>query len=135
MAYDIPRYFSWDFKGPDIVGAYADNRDVFDIIIPANREVEIQNMFCFIRAISTDNTHSVELTDDSTNVLAQVFLGTTGFVAAKAAGALFSAADLVFPVKLAPQSTSLPSSLRLRTNNTLSVTADFTIQVGVSGLC
>ena len=131
MAYaDKPKTFSFDMKTADMAAAPGDNVDLFSIVIPANREVEIQGMNASVR-LASDGADFIELVKDDNTVICKVALQTTGL---KAAVNSDGSTATTFPQRVAPQSTSALSSLKFRTDGALDATTDVTVQVDISGL-
>lgn len=131
MAYaDKPKVFSYNTNTADSAGAIADNTDVFNIIIPANREIEIQGLNAAVRAAS-DGADFIELVKDDNTVLCKVALQTTGLKSAVLADGTTAA---TFPIRVPPQSTSALSSLKLRSDGATDTSTDVTVQVLISGL-
>jgi len=131
MAYaDKPKVFSFNVNTADSVGAIADNTDLFNIIIPANRQIEIQAVHGAVRAAS-DGADFIELVKDDNTVLCKIPLQTTGL---KSAVNSDGSTATTFPIRVTPQSTTALSSLKLRTDGATDTSTDVTIQVTVSGL-
>jgi hypothetical protein len=117
MAYtDKPAIFSFNLNTADSAAVVADDADVFGIVIPANREIEIQGMNADVRAAS-DGADFIELVNEANTVLCKVALQTTG---------LKSAVE-------SDGSTAL-SKLKLRFGGASDATTDVTVQVRISGL-
>lgn len=131
MAYpDKPKAFSFNVSTADSAALIADNTDVFNIIIPAGREIEVQAMNAAVRAAS-DGADFIELVLDDNTVLCKIALQTTGLKSAVAADGTTAS---TFPIRVAPQSTTALSSLKLRTDGATDTSTDVTVQVTVSGL-
>lgn len=131
MSYaDKPKSFSFNVNTADSAALIADNTDIFNIIIPANREIEIQGMTAAVRqASSTDDF--IELVKDDNTVLCKIPLVATGLVSAVAADGTTAS---TFPIRVAFQSATALSSLKLRTDGATDVTTEVTVQVEISGL-
>lgn len=130
MSYaDQSRIFSFDIKTADMAGAIANDTDLFSILIPAGREVEVQGMYAHVRAAS-DGADFIELVKEDNTVICKVPLQNTGKVEAVDG----SGADISFPQRVAPQSSSALSLLKLRSDGATDATTDATIQVHISGL-
>lgn len=124
--------FSYLLKTADMAGAPGDNDDLKVFMIPAGREIEIQGFMGYVTAASDTNTDSIELVDESDNVLCQLVIGSTGKVSAKTAASQSTAQT--FPIRLAPQSTSAVSLLKLKANGAMDATTTVDIQLHISGL-
>lgn len=123
--------FTFDIKTADMAGAPADNTDLFSILVPKGLEVEIQGFAAHVRLASDDLTDSIELVKEDNTILAVCLVGATGKISAKNATSTGAA---VFPIRVAPQSTTGLSLLKLRTNGALDATTDATFQVSISGM-
>lgn len=132
MAYtDRAFIFTFDVRIPDMVGtSIADNTDLFNIVIPPNNEIEVQFLRASVRAVNAANT-TIELCKDDNTVLSEVKTSATGLVVGVNAG---TSTPTTFPIRVAPQSTTAYSSLKLRSNVLSNAGAIFTVMVGVSGL-
>lgn len=131
MAYaDKPKVFCFNVNTADSAGAIADNTDVFGIVIPANREIEIQAVYADVRAAS-DGADFIELVNEANTVLCKVALQTTGL---KSAVASDGTTATTFPIRVAPQSTSALSKLKLRTDGATDTSTDVSVQVHITGL-
>lgn len=113
------RVATFDLKTADMAGAPADNTDLFSIIIPAGREIEIYAFKADIR-LAAGASSTLELCDASNNVLAQVATSATGIV---------SDTTTTFPVRFRNSSTSAATKLKLRVNGTFDTTTDATFEV------
>ncbi len=107
----------------------ADDTDVAALIIPANCEVELQNVRGYVFTADADATIEVCLEDNT--IQCRVALDQTGHVAAIAAATTSAA---TFPIRIAPQSTTLPKLLKLRTSAALDTDTKVLIEVSISGL-
>jgi hypothetical protein len=131
MAYtDKPAIFSFNLNTADSAAVVADDADVFGIVIPANREIEIQGMNADVRAAS-DGADFIELVNEANTVLCKVALQTTGL---KSAVESDGSTASTFPIRVAPQSTTALSKLKLRFGGASDATTDVTVQVRISGL-
>jgi hypothetical protein len=99
-----------------------DNVDLDALVIQANCEIEIQSMNAYVSTADADA--EVELCSEDNTVLCKIVLASTGHVAA--AG--------TFPIRLAPQSATLPKLLKLRTNNAVDSDTKAFIDVVITGL-
>lgn len=132
MGYQNKQILTFDLKTADMAGAVADNTDLFHIVIPAAREVEILGMNAYVRLASDTATDSIELCLEDSTVKCQVVIGATGAVGAKSVSDQAVAAT--FPIRIAPQSTTALKTLKLRSNGATDVTTDVTVQIELSGL-
>lgn len=107
----------------------ADDTDLDGIIVPAGCEVEIQDMKGYVFAVDADAY--VELCKEDNTILCRISLASTGHVSAVAAA---SSTAQTFPIRVAPQSTTLPKLLKLRTSAALDADTKAIIQVSISGL-
>lgn len=131
MAYtDRAFIFTFDVRLPDMVGAIADNTDIFNIVIPPNNEVEVQFLRANIRTVAAANT-TVELCKDDNTVISEVKTSAAGAVVGVNSG---TSTATTFPQRVAPQSTTAYSTLKLRTNVATGTAGIYTIMIGVSGL-
>jgi hypothetical protein len=121
--------FSFDIKTADMAGAISDNTDLFSIIIPANREIQVQNMNADVR-LASDGADFIELCKEDNTVIAKVALQTTGL---KSAVQSDGSTAQTFPQTVAPQSTTALSKLKLRSDGATDTSTDVTIQVEISG--
>lgn len=127
---DKPKAFSFNVNTADSAGAIADNTDLFNIVIPANREIEIQAVHGAVRAAS-DGADFIEVVKDDNTVLCKIALASTGL---KSAVNSDGTTATTFPIRVAPQSTTALSSLKLRSDGATDTSTDVTIQVTISGL-
>lgn len=127
---DKPKAFSFNVNTADSAGAIADNTDLYNIIIPANTEIEVLNMLGSVRAAS-DGADFIELVKDDNTVICKIALQTTGLKSAVQSDGSTAA---TFPQRVAPQSTTALSSLKLRSDGATDTSTDVTIQVFISGL-
>jgi hypothetical protein len=134
MAYTEKRLVTFTINSADSAAVLADDADVFALVIPAGREVEIHGMKAYVINASDTSTDSIELVKEDNTVLAQCFLNATGAVSAKAAGAIYTASNLSFPVRVAPQSATVDKAIKLRINGATDATTLFTVQFFISGL-
>ena len=107
----------------------ADNTDLNYFIVPAGCEIEIQNMVAYVEAADADAL--IELVKEDNTILCRIALDATGHVSAVAAAALTAQ---TFPIRVAPQSATLPKLIKLRTAGALDADTKAKIQVSVSGL-
>lgn len=133
-----PKTFSFTFNSADFVTVVADDADLFSMIIPTGREVQIQAMRAHVRTEFDTADLSIELVKEDNTVLCQVLLDADGKIAAVNAD---GDEAQTFPIVVAPQSTSTISVLKLKFNGDIDDTAgtpneacDATIEVVVSGL-
>lgn len=131
MSYtDKPALFSYNTNTVDAAGAIADNTDVFGIMIPANTEVEIQEVVGDIRQAAGASTF-IEVTNAAHTVLCKIPISATGVKTAVAADGTTAS---TFPIRIAPQSTTAYTKLNLRTDGATDTSTELTIQVRISGL-
>lgn len=131
MSYtDKPQTFTFNVNTADSAGAIADNTDVFNIVIPAGREIEIQNLTGFVRAAS-DGSDFIELCKDDNTVLCKIALASTG---AKSAVLSDGTTSATFPIRVAPQSSSALTTVKLRSDGATDTTTDVTVHISISGL-
>lgn len=115
-----------DMTPANLVG---DNTDLTGVIVPAGREVEIQNMRAYVFAADADG--EIELCKEDSTILCRVLLASTGHVSAlQSTGSTAQ----TFPLRVAPQSTTLPKLIKLRTANALDIDTKALIEVTFSGL-
>lgn len=107
----------------------ADNTDLNYFIVPAGCEIEIQNMSAYVEAADADG--EVELVKEDNTILCRILLAATGHVSAIQSA---SSSAQTFPIRVAPQSATLPKLIKLRTANALDSDCKAKIQVSVSGL-
>ncbi len=127
---DRPQLVTFDFKTADMAGAVVDNTDLFAIVIPAGKEVEIQSMAAYVR-LASDGADFVELCKEDNTVIAKVSLASTG---AKSALQTDGTTAQTFPQKVAPQSTTAAKVLKLRTDGATDTSTDVTVQFVITGL-
>lgn len=131
MSYtDAPKLITFNVNTADSAGAIADNTDVFSLVIPANREVEIQGMNAHVRAAS-DGADFIELCKEDSTVICKVSLVSTG---SKAAVNSDGTTATTFPQRIAPQSTTALKVLKLRTDGATDTSTDVTVQFWVTGI-
>ena len=121
---------SFDLKTADMAAAPGDNVDLFSIIIPANRETEIQGMRADVR-LASDGADFIELVKSDNTVISKIALVSTG---QKSGVNSDGTTATTFPQRIAPQSTTVASVLKLRTDGALDATTDVTVQIHISGL-
>lgn len=127
--YSDTKVISFDVKTADLAAVIADEADIFSLIIPAGCEVNIEAFYVDVR-LASDGADILELVDGSDNVLAQVSLQTTGLKT----GVDSSSAAITYPVRLAPQSASALSKIKLKLEGATDATCEFTAQIHISGL-
>ncbi len=127
--YSDTKVISFDFKTADLAAVIADEADIASVIIPAGCEVNIEAFYVDVY-LASDGADILELVDQSNNVLAQVSLETTGIKT----GVSGAGAALTYPVRLAPQSSSALSKIKLRLEGATDATCSFTAQIHISGL-
>lgn len=107
----------------------ADNTDLCYFIVPAGREIQIQSMKAYVEAADADAL--IELVKEDNTILCRISLASTGHVSAIQSA---DSSAQTFPITVAPQSTTLPKLIKLRTANALDADTKAAIQVAVSGL-
>lgn len=133
MAYtDKIAVFNYRLKTADVAAAPVDNEDLAVFMVPAGREIEIQAFRGYVEAASDTATDSIELVDESNNVLAQIVIGATGKVTAMTAAS--QSTEATFPIRLAPQSTTANSLLKLKANGGMDSTTTVNLMLHISGL-
>lgn len=133
MAYsDKIAVFPYRLKTADVAAAPIDNEDLAVFMIPAGREIEIQGFSGYVEAASDTSTDSIELVNEADTVLCQIVIGATGKVSAKTASSQSTAQT--FPIRIAPQSTTAVSLLKLKTNGAMDATTTVNLQLHISGL-
>lgn len=126
-----PQIFSFDLKSADLADTTVnDNTDLFSIMIPAGREVQIQALYGHVRAAS-DGADFIELVKEDDTLISKIALQTTGKKSGVAAN---GSTATTFPQVVVPQSTSAVSLLKLRTDGATDASTDVTIQIHISGL-
>lgn len=120
----------FDLKTADMAGTPADNTDLFSFIVPAGKEIEIQGFRADVRLAGAASS-TIELVKNDNTVLCEVKVSSTGMVSAVNAG---TSTATTFPIRVAPQSTTVLKNLKLRVNGTLDATTDVGFQIHVSGL-
>lgn len=130
MYTDKPAVFNFRFVSADAAAVFADNSDIAHIMIPANCEVEVQNVMGYVAAAS-DGADFIELVKEDDTVICKIALQTTGH---KSAVNSDGSTATTFPQRVAPQSTTLPKLLKLRMDGASDATTDVSIQVHLSGL-
>lgn len=128
--YDKAETLHFNVNTADTAAAIADNTDLFGVIIPAGREIEIQAMTADVRAAS-DGADFIELVLADNTVLCKVALQTTGLKSAVLADGTTAA---TFPIRVAPQSATALSKIKLRSDGQTDTSTDVTVQLRVSGL-
>lgn len=132
MSYSDQRtVFSYFLRTQDMAAGLSDNDDIFHILVPPNKEVEIQNFIGYCALASDTGTDSIELVKEDDTVLCQLVIGATGKLTAKTAAS--QAVDQTFPIRVAPQSTSAWSLLKLKANGATDATTTVSMQVHISG--
>ena len=113
----------------DSSSTIADNVDIDYFIVPAGREIQIQNMRAYVEELDADA--EIELVKEDNTILCRILLAATGHVSAlQSTGSTAQ----TFPITVAPQSATLPKLIKLRTAGALDATTKAMIQVHVSGL-
>ena len=130
MYTDLRQTFSFDLKTADMAATPADDADLFQILITANREIEVQGFLASVRLPGAASSF-LELVKDDNTVICKASTASAGF---KSAVASDGTTATTFPQRVSPQSTSATSSLKIKVDGTLDATTDVTIQVTVSGL-
>lgn len=119
-------------KTADVAAPPADNEDLAVFMIPPGCEIEIQEFKGYVEAASDTATDSIELVKEDDTVLCQIVIGATGKVSAKTASS--QSTDQTFPIRLAPQSTTAQSLLKLKANGAMDATTTVNLQLHLSGL-
>jgi hypothetical protein len=133
MSYtDKPIIIMKRFETADAADAFADNEDLAIFMIPAGREIEVQQLRGYVTAASDTATDSIELVNEANTVLCQIVVGATGKVAAVTAAD--QAVAQTFPIRIAPQSTSAVSLLKLKMNGASDTSTTVDLQLHLSGL-
>jgi len=131
MAYtDRLAVFDFQYFSGYTGSVVADNSDLAFFMIPANREIEIQNAMAYVAAAS-DGADFIELVKEDDTVICKFALQTTG---KKAAVDSDGSTATTFPQRIAPQSTSAVSLLKLRLGGAIDTSCQFAVQVHISGL-
>ena len=121
MSYaDKIRVASFDLKTADMAGTPADNADLFAILIPANREVEIYGFQGLVRLAGAASS-KMELCDASSNLLAAISVASTG---------VQKDTTRTFPIRY--KAGTSDTYLKLRVDGTLDATTDVTFEVLLS---
>lgn len=129
MSYNTAQLVTFNVNTADSVGATADNIDVYNIIIPAGREIEIHSIHAFVRAAAGAGDF-YEICNDSDTVLAKVAVSATGAVSSTLDGTTAS----TFPIRVASQSATALSTIKIRTDGANDTSTDVTVQMKISGL-
>ena len=124
--------FNYRIKTADLAAAPADNEDLAVFMIPAGKEIEIQGFSGYVEAASDTGTDSIELVNEADTVLAQIVIGATGKVGSKTAASQSVAST--FPIRVAPQSSTAVSLLKLKANGAMDVTTTVNLQLHLSGM-
>lgn len=124
--------FNYRLKTADVASAPADNEDLAVFFIPANKEIEVQGFTGYVEAASDTSTDSIELVKEDDTVLCQIVIGATGKVSAKTAAS--QSVAQTFPIRVAPQSTSAVSLLKLKANGAMDATTTVNLQLHLSGM-
>lgn len=131
MSYtDRRQFFSFHMNTADMAAAAGDGEDLFFIIIPAGREVEVQSMRAYVAAAS-DGADFIELCKEDDTVICKVALASTG---AKSAVNSDGTTATTFPQRVAPQSATAAKVLKLKMDGASDITTEVTVQVEISGL-
>lgn len=131
MAYaDRPQLVTFNLTTADLNAAPGDNVDLFALVIPANREVEIQDLRAYV-ALASDGADFIELVKEDDTVISKVALQTTG---AKRGVASDGTTATTWPQRIAPQSTTAAKVLKLRTDGATDATTAVTVQFLITGL-
>lgn len=140
MAYADAKRYRWHFLldtkardgANDMTPAnkVLDNTDLDAIVVPAGREVEIQDMRGYVFAAGPASS-KIELCKEDSTILCRLDISSTGHVAAIQAA---SSSAQTFPITVAPQSTSASKLLKLRTDQDTDTDTKVAIDVLVSGL-
>lgn len=131
MYTDRAQAIPYRLKTADLAAPPADDEDLAVFMIPAGKEIEIQNFKGYVEAASDTGTDSIELVNEANTVLCQIVIGATGKVTAKTAAS--QSVDQTFPIRLAPQSLTAESLLKLRANGAMDATTTVNLQLHVSG--
>lgn len=107
----------------------ADNTDLHAFVIPAGKEVEIQNLLGYVFAADADAF--IELVKEDNTVISKLSCVATGAVAGLNSDGTTAT---TFPQRIAPQSTSALKVLKLRSDQALDVDTKISVQVHISGL-
>lgn len=126
---DQREVFHKTFVTADLAAAIADNTDLAVFTIPANKEIEIQNVVGYV-SLASDGADFIELVKEDNTVLCKIALVSTGKKTALLADGTTAA---TFPIRVAPQSTTVASLLKLRADGATDATTTVDIQVHVSG--
>ena len=121
---------SFDLKTADMAAPPGDNTDLFSILIPTSREIEVQAMRAHVR-LASDGADFIELVKENNTVITKVALVATGKVSGVNSDGTTAT---TFPQRVAAQSTTAVSLLKLRTDGALDATTEVTVQVHLSGL-
>ncbi len=111
-------------------GLFADNADVAHILIPAKREVSVKRMSAYVSAAS-DGADFLELVKEDNTVICKVALQTTGH---KSAVASDGTTATTFPQRVAAQSTTAQSLLKLRLDGATDAVTTVSVQIEITGL-
>jgi hypothetical protein len=107
----------------------ADNTDLVGFIVPANREIEIQAVRAYVFA--ADGDANIEICKEDDTILCRVACTSTGHVSAIQSA---SSSAQTFPIRVAPQSTTLPKLIKLRTDAALDADTKVLVEVTVTGM-
>jgi hypothetical protein len=130
MYTDKPATFAFNYDSSITGAVVADDADLFFLVVPANKEIEIQNLVGYVAAAS-DGADYLELVTEDNAILCRLKLQSTGHVSAVVAAADTAA---TFPIRVPPQSTTLPKLLKLRIGGAIDTSCQFVAQLSVSGL-
>lgn len=108
-----------------VTGAIADNTDIQTLCrIPAGRVVNIYDMRGYIVLASDTATDSIELVDQSNNILCQILIGSTGHVTAlKADGVTAATFPIACPISSSEQ------ILKLRSNGATDTSTEVHVEI------
>jgi hypothetical protein len=107
----------------------ADDTDLAGFIVPANKEIEIQSVRGYV--FTADADAKIEICKEDSTILCRLSCDSTGHVSAIQSA---SSSAQTFPIRVAPQSTSLPKLIKVRTDQALDADTKMIVEVVVSGL-
>lgn len=113
------------------VGQTADNTDVLGLIVPAGREVEIQAMDVYVPTGGSTASSYLELVNEANTIQCRVAVSAEGHSGCIQAA---STSAQTLPLKIAAQSTTAKTMLKIRVDGTLGAGNINFVNLKISGL-
>jgi len=127
MTYPYRQAYTFNTRTGAVI---ADNTDIYNLVIPAGKEIEIHDVKAMVRAISGASSF-FEICKDDNTVLCKVVTSSTGV---KSAVNNDGVTATTFPIRVAPQSTTASTTVKVRTDVATTTSTDVSVQIIVGGL-